>query len=656
MTAPVARATVDGTRIAVRTEGGVFEDMLRRCKAVRGGRWDSEQRQWTYPLSVDTCHELRAAFDAYLDVLPPLASWYRAQATQAAAHADLSRATDATLARLPDVAPVLAATLRPDQRVGVQWVANPYRGAGLVADHPGLGKTLELIGGILEADVQGPILVTCPRLSVRSVWGNLLHKWAPDERVYLCRGTRAKRQEAIDNFLADPTPRKWLVTVAETLRIKEDYPCRVPSTGRRVRPHKCNPVKHKAEQHVQDTAAKKTFAGYQYPDFFQNEWAAVVVDESHKMFGSLTVANGNLAGKGLKSLGDLAARRYAVTGTPYGKGGRVQGMFGTLMWLWPDEYTSFWRWVEQNFEVTEEEVFVRGGRGATKPVKRIGPLKGGKDEERFLHELGPRILRRTKKEVMPWLPDKVIVEVLCEMEDKQRRQYEDMALDGEIETDGGVLTANGVLAFITRAKQLASGVLIARPSGKPEFDPDNSCKLDNLIQRLEQNRVLEGDGPKTLISSQFNELLDAVAKRLAKEGAAHVRIDGSTTDKKRDDIVDAFQDPDGPRLLLLNSKAGGVSITLDAADEAHILDEMWDPGDNEQLEDRLHRASRALTEEQADDRPPVTIYYYRTEGTVDQTIAADVEGKRFEQFRVLDGRRGLAYLRELVRFQGGAEE
>jgi SNF2 family DNA or RNA helicase len=91
----------------------------------------------------------------------------------------------------------------------------------------------------------------------------------------------------------------------------------------------------------------------------------------------------------------------------------------------------------------------------------------------------------------------------------------------------------------------------------------------------------------------------------------------------------------------MNSKAGGVSITLDAADEVHILDELDNPEENEQLEDRAHRASR---------EHQVTIYYYRSEGTIDTNIGEAVEGKRQEQHRVLDERRGREYTREIIRY------
>ncbi|MEO8330189.1 MAG: SNF2-related protein, partial [Candidatus Nanopelagicales bacterium] len=398
-----AKATVHEGRILIRTNasGDDFQDAVDKCKLIPGGRWKPAVKAWSYPLAVDVCLAARRVFGDELTVMPRLSEWYVEAARQAEGQTALSAATDAELRLLPTIAPALSATLRPDQRVGAVWVATGHRGAGLVADQPGCGKTLVTIAGIIESGTTGSMLVACPRLSVKAVWFKEITKWT-EERVYIARGTRAKRQRSIDRFMADPAERKWLIVVSEMLRVKE-----APKA---------------------DDPTKKEFVGYEYPSLFDTTWAFAIVDESHKMFGSLTVVKGNLAGKGLKRL--PCTRRLAVTGTPFGKGGRVQGMFGTLMWLWPDEFTSFWRWADTHFVVEEEDVYIPGGRGRTRTVRNLVGLKSGMDEEQFLHTLGPRILRRTKEEVLPWLPPKQFVEVWCEMSPGQERQYKSMVDDG----------------------------------------------------------------------------------------------------------------------------------------------------------------------------------------------------------------------------------
>lgn len=595
--------------------GDQFQELVDRAKRVPGARFNKTNKAWTAPATVDVCHDLRRQYGDALKVAGPLADWYRTHAAEADAQRQGSAATDAELRVLPEAAPRLFATLRPDQRAGIDWIARTYRNGGLIADKPGLGKTMQAIGGVIEAELQGPILVVCPKISVRNVWWREITKWT-DEHVYMCRGTRAQRQAAIDAFKADTSERKWLVVVAEMLRVK-----RKPN-----------------ETTVKANAKKRgRVEGYEFPELFEQPWAAILCDESHKLLGSLTVAKSNLMGEGLASLPITAeTKKYAISGTPFGRGGRIYGMFGTLHWLWPDEYTSFWKWADRHFEIEEEYV----KRGVT--ARKIIGLRGGQGAEDFLNSLGPRILRRTKEEVLKNLPPKQYVEVLCEMEPAQKKQYKQLGDDAEVVIPGGVLIANGVLAEITRARQIANGCL-AKEGDKVVFSGE-SCKVDALMSRLEARGITDGSSDtKVIVSSQYNEFIHgAVIPALEKEGVKYHILTGATTERERDRQMDEFQKPGGPQVFILNSKAGGVSITLDAADEVHCLDELDNPEDNEQLEDRAHRASRIHQ---------VTIFYYRTEGTYDVNVAASVENKRLAQFEVLDGRRGIQDVRSWIKYR-----
>jgi SNF2 family DNA or RNA helicase len=657
----------DGTRIDVHTTPGrhAFEEVLAACKRVPGGRFRQSDKVWHYPLAIDTCLALRQAFGTSLRVGVDLSQWYRAKAAQTDAHRALAAAGDAPLTRVPAA---LTSWLRPYQRAGAKWVANGYRHGGIVADTPGLGKTAETIAGLLEAGVRGPVLVACPKPSVKRVWGAEWAQHAPGVPVYLCQGTRQKRQKVLAQFAAhvkrDPEVLRVVVVVSEMLRVEMGDPCYTKG-GTKVATcqHLLQSTSGKCPLHEQyrkavalekpDDRAKKDHVpvGYSFPELFDAKalaggWATIILDESHKLLGSLTVAKGNLMGKGLKMLPERTdARRYALSGTPFGRGGRVQGMFGTLNWIWPDEYTSFWRWAMAHF-VVEEKVINRAGATAkeVKGLKGVNPNASEEERtlamEEFLRTLGARVLRRTKAEVLPELLPKNIVEVVCDMTPQQRKQYTALAHFAEAKVVGGVITANGGLALLARERQVANGGL-RMDSGRVKFTGE-SGKLDRLWEKLEEHGILdEAPGPKLVIASEFTEFLDAICDNLRADAVAYLRIDGKTSDKKRDAIMEEWQATtiSTLRVLVVSSKAAGISITLDAADEMHIMDEMWNPEENEQLEDRIHRASRMHQ---------VTILYYRTEGTVDYAKAHSVEMKRRAQHAVLDGSRGASYLREMM--------
>ena len=77
-----------------------------------------------------------------------------------------------------------------------------------------------------------------------------------------------------------------------------------------------------------------------------------------------------------------------------------------------------------------------------------------------------------------------------------------------------------------------------------------------------------------------------------RRGVSLMRIDGTTSARKRMDLVQAFQDtraPGSPRVALLSINAAGVGITLTAAHHVIFAELSWTPGVLEQCVDRVHR-------------------------------------------------------------------
>ncbi len=572
-----------------------------------GGR-EGTYFRFLYPLSPDKCTEMRAAWGEELKVHKALSSWYRLAATDRKEQVSRTAQTDAELPIVASRYPKLHAWLKPDQRVTAAWIANAYRGGGLLADEVGTGKTAGVVAGLIEAELTGPTLIACPKISVRSVWLRELNQHT-DVPVYAASGPRAKREKAVAAFMADPSPFKVLVIVAEMLRVKA-----IRAKGR-----------------------VEEFLGYEYPELYAVNWSAVVVDESHKLLGSSDVVKGNLAGEGLKALSYAPNRlKLAVSATPYGKGGRVEAIFGTMHWLYPDEFTSRWQWLGKYFEVNDDKVFIKGGKGATKQVKRVGKLL---DEEGLWRDLGPRVLRRTMEEVSPEHRGlKNYIEVLCEMEPPQSTQYKRFTDNAELAVDGGIISTVGTLDYLTRCRQFANGCL--RKEGGRVVYTGQSAKIDQLLEHLDQLAPTR----KLVIASQYNEFLDVVERRLHEAGHNTLRIDGKTTERQREGAMRAFQEGAPYKkynVFLLNSQAGGVSITLDAADELHALDEMYPPEANTQLFGRIFRRGRVHE---------VFYYLYRSIGTIDEQIGYNVGHGHEQQARLLDGRRGLEYARTLAKY------
>jgi SNF2 family DNA or RNA helicase len=622
----VVEADWDGKHVVAKIPYALLSASRRIKEEVGGGFWKAD-KCWHYNPSLDTCYALRREFGKDLEVTKALAAWAGEQIAREKALAAIAASTDQEVPWLAKHAPVLASTLRPDQRVAAAFLALARR--ALLADQPGLGKTLETLAGFMnQEDPSGAYLVSSPRLSVSRVWAPEIKRWLPEDvAVYSTRGkwggknisTKAHRQAVVDAFMEDESPIKFLLVNHEMLRVK---------TKELEAPSFDNDWKGKYRDDPD------------YPDLFNVAWKGVAVDESHKTFGSLTITKGNMVGRGLRKLRGDCIREdgsvYAVTGTPYGKGGRVQGMFGTLHWLEPEKYTSFWRWAERWLVVEEDDY----------GHKHVLGLKTGDAEENveaFYHSLGPVLIRRTKLEVLPNLPPKQYREVRCELVGEQKRQYLEFCKNGTVQLKSGAeIVGGGVLAEMMRKRQMANGSIEMSHTGNVYF-PDNcdSGKLERLWQMMDERGILDGtDGVKMIVASQFKEFTDLIHKRLLLEEVTHHYLHGKVaSDSARDQMMEDFQGKGGPRIFLMTSQTGGVSVTLDAADEVHCLDEMWNPEENEQLEDRAHRASRMHQ---------VTIYYYRTEDTFDTYVAENVDDKAREQHSALDAKRGVPFLRTVM--------
>lgn len=621
----VVEADYDGKHVVAKIPYALLDKSRVIKDEVGGGFWKKD-KSWHYNPSLETCYALRREFGDDLLITKALAEWARGEITRQNALATIAAQPDADVPWLAKHAPALASTLRPDQRVATAFLA--LARYGLLADQPGLGKTLETLAAWMNVeDPSGAYIVSCPRLSVSEVWLPEIVRWLPEEvAVYSTRGkwqgknisTKAHRQAVVTAFMEDDSPTKFLIVNHEMLRVKS--------------------VELEAPSFDNDWKGKYR-DDPEYPDIFTVGWRGVAVDESHKTFGSLTIVKGNMAGRGLRKLRECVREDgtvYAVTGTPFGKGGRVQGMFGTLHWLEPEKYTSFWRWAERWLIVEEDDY----------GHKKVLGLRTGEAEENveaFYHSLGPILIRRTKREVLPNLPPKEYREVRCELVGEQKRQYLEFAKNGTVHLKSGAeIVGGGVLSEMMRKRQIANGSVDINHSGKAYYPANcDSGKVERLMQMLDERGVLDGSGSgKYIVASQFAEFTDHISSVLHQAKVDHHYLTGKvSSDSKRSEMRQAFQAEGGARVFLMTSQTGGVSITLDAADEVHCMDEMWNPEENEQLEDRVHRASRMHQ---------VTIYYYRTEGTFDTYVADNVDEKAREQHAALDSKRGVPFLRNIL--------
>jgi SNF2 family DNA or RNA helicase len=200
--------------------------------------------------------------------------------------------------------------------------------------------------------------------------------------------------------------------------------------------------------------------------------------------------------------------------------------------------------------------------------------------------LRPVILRRTKQQVAPELPERTEQTWYVDLDPAQRVFYLELlartrrSVFDEIDRSGMNRARMHIREALLRLRQAACAPVLADPT-RPRLP---SAKLDALVPTLAE---IVDEGHKAVVFSQFTRFLALVRARLDDAGLAYEYLDGST--RHRDQHVDRFQSADGPPLFLVSLKAGGHGLNLTAADYVYLLDPWWNPAVEAQAIDRAHR-------------------------------------------------------------------
>ena len=110
--------------------------------------------------------------------------------------------------------------------------------------------------------------------------------------------------------------------------------------------------------------------------------------------------------------------------------------------------------------------------------------------------------------------------------------------------------------------------------------------LDNLLKRLKKQKH------RVLIFCQMTKMMNIIEDYLQFKKYKYYRLDGGSGINERRDMVDGFQNRDDVFVFLLSTRAGGLGVTLTAADDVIFYDNDWNPTMDAQAEDRAHRIGK----------------------------------------------------------------
>ncbi|MEM9931585.1 MAG: helicase-related protein, partial [Bacteroidota bacterium] len=220
----------------------------------------------------------------------------------------------------------------------------------------------------------------------------------------------------------------------------------------------------------------------------------------------------------------------------------------------------------------------------------------------------PHLLRRTKEEVAPDLPELDVQVFYCEMTKAQRKAYEleksaaRNALLGNYAPNDGQYKLR-VVQTLTRLRQLANHPVLM----EEHYDKD----AGKFADVLEQWDTIRRAGHKVLIFSSMVKHLELFRERLLDNNEPHAWITGSVAGKARATEVKRFQEDPTVQTFFISIKAGGTGLNLTAADYVFILDPWWNPTIEDQAIARAHRIGR---------KGNVFARKFLTKGTIEEKI------------------------------------
>ncbi|RGB44082.1 P-loop containing nucleoside triphosphate hydrolase protein [Rhizophagus diaphanus] len=523
------------------------------------------------------------------------------------------------------VDPILGQKLRPHQIDGVKFLYNCTTGRTvegvygcIMADEMGLGKTLQCITLLWTLLKQSPefnkktiekCIIVCPSSLVTN-WANELVKWL---------GTLRIKPLVIDNKGGKENVLKELRQFAISQGRTIIYPVLIVS--------------------YETLRANIT-------ELKDSKIGLLLCDEGHRLKNS-----NSLTFQALNSL--QVQRRVILSGTPIQND--LSEYFSLLNFANPGLLGT-----PNEFRRNYENPILRGrDADATEHERSISDQKLAE----LWSVVSKFIIRRSNDILSKYLPIKYEHVVFCRLSEFQLSLYELFMTSPEIQH---LLRGIGSqpLKAITILKKLCNHPDLLDlpkdlkrsekcfPQGysikekgrivKPEFS-GKMLVLDRMLAKIKNET-----NDKIVLISNYTQTLDLFEKLCRMKKYECLRLDGSMSIKKRQELVNQFNNPNNPEFVfLLSSKAGGCGINLIGANRLVLFDPDWNPASDQQALARIWRDGQ---------KKQCFIYRFIATGTIEEKIFQRQSHKQSLSSCVVDEEEGverhfsLESLRRLFQF------
>jgi len=472
------------------------------------------------------------------------------------------------------------------QLIGLNWLVLMHKQSlnGILADEMGLGKTIQTIAFLAhlkETGEEGPHLIVVPS-STMDNWRKELATWAPEIKMVTYWGSQDERRHLRLQLVQDELQYDVILTTY-------------------------NMVISSAEDRVL---------------FKKMQFCYIVFDEAHMLK--------NMASQRYEQLMKIRGRRkLLLTGTPLQN--NLVELMSLLIFVMPGMFAKKKEQLRKMFSLF--------------PKTQDESERSSYEKDRIAHAkriMKPFFLRRLKADVLTHLPEKKFSVERVAMSERQSQIYYKLVSDykdraakmmatGEAADSGiGMLMnlrkcANHPLLIRDHYDQhkleVMARLLKTRDSGHKQavesfivddlkimsdFEINKTCETYRCIEHLSLgNHIIcesgkfrllddmlpemQSNGDRVLIFSQFTMMMDIMEKYLKIRGHRYLRLDGQTPVQERQFLIDDFNKDTEIFIFILSTRAGGLGINLTAANTVILHDLDFNPYNDKQAEDRVHR-------------------------------------------------------------------
>jgi SWI/SNF-related matrix-associated actin-dependent regulator 1 of chromatin subfamily A len=269
---------------------------------------------------------------------------------------------------------------------------------------------------------------------------------------------------------------------------------------------------------------------------------------------------------------------------------------GTPMTSRPINYFNLLKIVDSPLTLNWQSYVRRYCKGYQFTVgnRKVWNTSGASNLDELRERTKSYVLRRMKTDILD-LPEKIVtpvfVELTSRMYDEELEEFTRISNDKKDNE-----TISVTLNRLMKIRQLIAYEKIPY-----------TCEI--IDKCLDQ-------GKKVIVFTNFTMSLDMLHEKYKKNS---VILNGSMSKEKKQESVDRFQNEDKIKIFISNIVAGGVGITLTAAEVVIMNDLSFVPAHHSQAEDRAYRYGQ---------KNSVLVYYPVFENTVEKIIYNILQKKK----------------------------